>query len=305
MPPPVVLDLDGSAGAPPGAQVLPLRDWQEPLRFGCSRALLRRFAETVLPSLPADPGTVFTGSGDFHHLTLPLVERLGAVRRARGDSAPIDVIVFDNHPDNMRFPFGIHCGSWVRDVARLPFVRQVRVLGITSGDVSWAHAWENHWQPLARGRLRYDCVGVDIGWAAWVGLGHAFRRFDSVGELIDRFVAEQSGRANATDGETGVSAPVYLSIDKDVLDPQEVRTNWDQGRMRSAELLRAIDALRGRIVGSDVTGDVSQHRYATAWKRWLSAVDAQPTIFDAQLAAWRGPQQALNAVLAARIAAAG
>src|SRR6185312_4599800 len=109
---PVVLDIDGSVGELPNRLVLPLAEWQEAIRFGCSLATMRRFRTLLDAQLPAHYGTVFTGSGDFHHLSWPLIVRLKP-------ATAIQVVVLDNHPDNMRFPFGVHCGSWVRRVAAL------------------------------------------------------------------------------------------------------------------------------------------------------------------------------------------
>ncbi len=55
--------------------------------------------------------------------------------------------------------------------------------------------------------------------------------------------------------------PTYLSIDKDVFAPEVARTNWDQGRFRLAHASAVIDSLRGGLVGSDITGEVSHYRY--------------------------------------------
>ena len=52
-----------------------------------------------------------------------------------------------------------------------------------------------------------------------------------------------------------------------------------------------IDAMSGRIVGSDITGDVSAHRYRTPWKRWLSRVDGQGEPTAAELESWRPGQR--------------
>jgi len=284
---PLVLDFDRSVGAIPDAHVVDLAGWQEAIRFGCSLRRFRAVVAEIERRMPVDYGTVFLGSGDYHHLTWPLVERIGT-------QAPFDVVVFDNHPDNMRFPFGVHCGSWVRKVALLPQVAHVHVLGISSGDVSAAHAWENYLTPLRRGKLSYWTVGVDTRWAARLGLGGAFRPFDAPAALIERFV-ESRGAS---------TLPVYLSIDKDVLSPDVARTNWDQGRLTDLDLLRVIDALRGRIIGSDITGDISAYRYRSWWKRKLSALDEQPEIDAAQLAAWQAQQHVLNLRLLARIAQA-
>jgi hypothetical protein len=282
---PAILDFDRSVGALPGAMRIDLADWQESIRFGCGLRRFREVAQVINDRLPANSDCVFLGSGDFHHLTWPLVER----HRARG---PFEVIVLDNHPDNMRFPFGVHCGSWVRNVASLPFVAHVHVVGISSADVSAAHAWENHLTPLRRRKLSYWTIGVDTRWAARLGLAHAFRGFDTRAALLDRFLDEQRGLAR----------PVYLSIDKDVLSADVARTNWDQGRLLDTDLFAAIEALRGRVFASDITGDVSAYRYATWWKRKLSALDEQPAIDPAQVLAWQAQQHALNLQLLERIA---
>ena len=211
---PVVLDIDRSVGALPGRLVLPLEHWQESIRFGCSLATMRRFRTMLDELLPAEYGTVFTGSGDFHHLSWPLIARLSASR-------PFQVVVLDNHPDNMRFPFGVHCGSWVRRVAMLPQVSHVHVLGITSADIGAGHAWENYLTPLRRGKLSYWSIGVDTGWARRLGLTHAFRGFDSADAMVDAFVERQRAQ----------TLPSYLSIDKDAFSPEVAHTNWDQGRL--------------------------------------------------------------------------
>jgi hypothetical protein len=274
---PVVLDIDGSVGALPGATVLDLATWQERIRFGCSRRTYRELAQVLRDSLPKTYGTVFLGSGDFHHLSHALISLQPADRM-------FNVVVLDNHPDNMRFPFGIHCGSWVRQVAALPCVGHVHVLGITSADVAVARAWENYFTPLFRGKLTNWCIGVDVAWAARLGLAARFLAFDTARAMLDRFA--ETERHNRT--------PTYLSIDKDVLSPSAARTNWDQGCMAVAEILDAIAILRARLIGSDVTGEVSAYRYKSYWKRWMTAIDRQPVVRRESLANWQRTQRDIN-----------
>ena len=289
---PVVLDVDGAVGPLAGACRLPLLDWQERLRFGCGLGAMRALSDELDRALPpaAEHGTVFMGSGDFHHLSWPLIvravrARAAGARAARPGTGGLRVLVLDNHPDNMRFPFGVHCGSWVRRVAALPEVGEVIVAGITSADIGWRHAWENQLAPLRSGKLSYWSVGVDTGWGRWLGLSRAFRNFASVQALTDALVAQlRSDRR-----------PTYLSIDKDVFAPEVVRTNWDQGRLQEAQAQAVVEALHGQLFGSDVTGEVSSYRYRTAWKRWLSAQDGQDTEIDhVRLAEWQAGQHRLN-----------
>ncbi|MGO4777376.1 arginase family protein, partial [Lysobacter sp. 2RAB21] len=222
--------------------------------------------------------TVFMGSGDFHHLSLPLIERA-----ARG-VARMQVVVFDNHPDNMRFPFAVHCGSWVSRVAALPQVARVHVVGITSADIGLGHAWENRLAPLYRKRLCYWSSAVSVRWAKSVGLASSVRGFASVDALLEAFLAQIADCGD----------PLYLSIDKDVLRPEDAMTNWDQGRMRAEAMLAAVESLRPRLIGSDVTGEISIAAYRQRWKRLLAAADGQRPPDPAELRVWQEQQHALN-----------
>lgn len=280
---PLILDLDGSVGPIDGAERIDLRDWQDAVRFGATSRVFRGFVDLLESRLPREHGTVLLGSGDFHHLSWPLIARASA-------DGPFQVVVLDNHPDNMRFPFGIHCGSWVREVARLPQVSRVHVVGITSGDIGLAHALENYWRPLRQGRVTYWSLGVDTRWARWAGVGHAFRTADNPEALVAGLLAALGPE------------PVYLTIDKDVLAPEVVQTNWDQGVFRESHVLDIIRAVRSRLVGSDITGEVSQWRYRAFWKRLLSGLDGQPEIDAAQLAAWQAEHTALDRRLIAAMA---
>jgi hypothetical protein len=274
---PVVLDVDGSVGAIARRIVLPLREWEEGVRFGCSVTQLRRFAVAIGDALPRDHGTVFLGSGDFHHLTWPLVERVPGTEG-------FQVVVLDNHPDNMRFPFGVHCGSWVRRVAMMPRVSHVHVIGITSSDIGRGHAWENYLGPLRAGKLTYWSSGVDVGWARRLGIGKAFRTFASSGAMVDAFV----------DMQAAWTEPVYLSIDKDAYAPDVAMTNWDQGTLSEEGGAAIVGSVAGRVLASDVTGEISRYRYKTWWKRRLSAMDGQETIDPVRLCEWQAQQHALN-----------
>ncbi|MEA2327690.1 MAG: hypothetical protein QOE68_2649, partial [Thermoanaerobaculia bacterium] len=276
---PLILDFDGSVQGLSNTDAIPLRHRQESIRFGCGAAALRTLGEEI-PSVPI----VFLGSGDYHHVSYLLIERLRALQ------SPIQVVVFDNHPDNMRYPFGIHCGSWVSHVSRLPFVTCVHVLGITSSDVEGLHVWENHLRALRSGRVRYWCIGRDLRALQRLGIRHS-QSFESAAALLDRFAAESS---TWTD-------PAYLSIDKDVLGPDVVQTNWDQGVMTLEDLEHGIDMLRNRIVASDVTGEVSSYRYASRWKRLLTWLDRQPEIPGDLLSVWQKQHQAVNQRLLARL----
>jgi len=271
----VILDFDDSVVPLPECEVIPLSRYQETIRFGCRMPELRDLGEELAPVLDTQPRLVFMGSGDYHHVSYLLIERLRTLGRK------IQIIVFDNHPDNMRYPFGIHCGSWVWHVSRLPFVMRVHVVGITSTDVNAGHLWENHLGPLYSGKVMYWCVQRSLRAMRLVGIRRC-RTFDSMADLLDELPAAVGDE------------PIYLSIDKDVLSGDVVQTNWDQGVMTRDELTSAIQLLQERIIGSDICGEVSSYRYRSRFKRFLSNLDHQPAIAKDTVAEWQARHRELN-----------
>ncbi|OCG11130.1 hypothetical protein A9G24_09745 [Gilliamella sp. App6-5] len=281
---PIILNFDRSVGDICYARTVDVIQWQDTIRFGCTKKQFSQFKQVLQESLPDTHGTVLMGSGDFHHISLLLIERLAQQYSADN---PIQVVIFDNHPDNMRYLFGVHCGSWVSYVASLPFVSHVHVLGITSHDIGIAHFWENRWKPLLHKKLTYWSLDVNVAWAKRIGLRHAFRHFATPDDLIANFLSEQYHSAQ----------PVYLSIDKDVLSEEVIHTNWDQGKLQTYHLLDTISSIKPRIIGSDITGELSIWQPSNWFKRLLSSLDKQPTISPNNLINWQQEQHQLNLTL--------
>lgn len=281
--PPVILDFDGSV-LPVAAEErrIPLASWQEAIRFGCTRRAFSALEAHLEGVLPVDCGCAFMGSGDFHHVTLILLRRL--CRRLT--PASLDVVVFDNHPDNMRYPFGIHCGSWVSHAALLPCVRRVHVIGITSGDIGLAHAWENRLAPFWRNKLMYWSIGANAAWLRLIGRAECGRAFGSADELVRGFIPALRDAGG-----------IYLSVDKDVFAEDVVKTNWDQGVFRLNHAKAVFAACAGRVIGADVCGDVSDYEYANPFKRFLSRLDGQEPCDAQALRGWQEGQRDMNAAL--------
>ena len=281
---PLILDFDNSVlSLAAGETRLPLAAWQENIRFGCSWQEFNRLGEYLARILPEEYGCVFTGSGDFHHLTFFLLPE--AFRRARAGTA-VDLVVCDNHPDNMRYPFGLHCGSWISHAAALACVRHVHVLGICSPDITLPHAWENRLTPFLNRKLTYWSVNRRAGWLGLIGRKESCREFSSAGDLLDAFLPILDAAPS-----------VYLSIDKDVLGANYVTTNWDQGLFINAHLEAVIKACAGRIVGADICGDVSEHLYASWFRRFLSHLDGQRRLSQNELLAAQKKQVIINSLL--------
>lgn len=60
--------------------------------------------------------------------------------------------------------------------------------------------------------------------------------------------------------ESGLLYPVYISIDKDVLDESEVKTNWDQGSLTVRQLKKIYEHIceKHKILGVDICGEIRE-----------------------------------------------
>ena len=207
----------------------------------------------------------FLGSGDYHHLATLLIETV---------SEAITVLHFDNHPDWVRFAPQFHCGSWVNQVLTMPHVRQVITIGPCSDDLSLPQLKGGNLAPLGAGHLElrpwrhapsFVFGRVDPG-PSGARIGRRIH-WNSVGEDFAGFLSKLPDRI-ATEA-------VWLSIDKDVLQPSDALTNWDQGEMPLTALCAALGAIarRRRIVGVDICGDYSPIHHKALAKRWEAWTD--------------------------------
>jgi arginase family enzyme len=217
-----------------------LRLWSRPRQV---ERLRRRLAAALPPSF--GPMLVISGSGDFHHITLLLLERAtGAAGR------PVTLIHFDNHPDWVRFQPGVHCGSWVGAAARLPNVAKVITIGVCSADVDQPDTRVADLDIVEAGLLEiYPYRAPNAAPSLRVG----DREWPAIEAMGEAAFADFLPTRIATDA-------VYVTIDKDVLRAEDAGTNWDQGRTSVAFLKTLIGrACEGRqLIGADIVGDWSK-----------------------------------------------
>lgn len=262
-----LLHLDGSLTAQPTlaglagqglAQVVNLKPHADALRLWARRedmvAVARRLTEDGPP--PGNGAEVtFFGSGDFHHLTAPLVARHGGQK--------LSIVHFDNHPDWGKWPPAHHCGAWVNRVLEMEHVAKLVTIGPCAG-VTWPQFKGANLRLLDDGR--YELHPWRMGPSkrlgkpaiAWNNLADA----DWAG-----FVADLARRLP--------TEAVYVSIDKDVLHPDEAVTNWNQGEMRLDHIIACLGELarHRRIVGVDVCGEYAPPKFPGLPKRLLARFD--------------------------------
>lgn len=135
---------------------------------------------------------------------------------------PFNLVLFDHHPDmqDPEFPGFLSCGGWVRAMMDNPYSRKVLIAGANPD--------------LAKEAL----MAADRVW------------------LIDeRHVTDDALEAALPFFDS--SLPVYISIDKDVLDTEWARTDWDQGTMtlQMLEIWLSQVFERARVIGVDICGE--------------------------------------------------
>ena len=245
-----ILDLDGAhdgqAGLADrwGAGRLSARSWGRRIRLACTLGEFGRFRRWLRGAWPDDrPAVTLYGSGDFHHVTLALLERV------RG---PFNLLVLDKHPDWMRgVPF-LHCGTWLARALRLPGLRRVFHCG---GEMDFDNAYRRlaPWSDIRTGRVVVFPARRRFARGGWRGvetrplLAGGACPGDVLREALRPFL-----------GELG-RLPLYVSVDKDVLADSDAAVNWDSGLLRLPEASAVLDAFfeaaGGRLAGADLLGD--------------------------------------------------
>ncbi len=234
-----------------GGRTLDARDLGPALRLWSRRSTLDRLRDRLREALPAADGpmAVFTGSGDFHHISPLLLER---AIEAAGVPA-VTVLHFDNHPDWVQFGRGVHCGSWVGWAARLPKVARVVTVGVCSEDIRRPSPRRADLALVTEDRLELYAYREPDGAEAVRLCGREWPTIETVGEaaFADLLAARIPTPA------------IYITIDKDVLRADDAATNWDQGRTSLAFLKRLVAPLiaERRLIGADVVGDWSPAVY--------------------------------------------
>ena len=139
---------------------------------------------------------------------------------------PFSLIVFDHHPDMQPPLFDniLSCGSWVKDILdHNNNCKKVIIVGASDKLI----------QAVPKGYERQV-------------------RFYSETTLM-----HEEGWQDFSSGH--INGPVYISIDKDVLNPASAATNWDQGSLSlwELEILLAVILQKEQVVGIDICGECS------------------------------------------------
>ncbi len=178
-----------------------------------------------------EEGIHFIDTGNYHYMSRIFTSFI---------DEKYDLIMFDHHTDMQESAFGdvLSCGSWVKAVLENDRnISSVLVIGPpkhADGGIAEAVCA----QEISVEGCRYFVVPEE----------------NTGTEKDNAYSADDN--ANKADS----SLPVYISIDKDILDVSECITNWDQGELKLEELKKLVcAAINGRrVIGADICGGISE-----------------------------------------------
>lgn len=187
---------------------------------GCSCYCDTEAADTIRERIKEFSGAKihFLDSGNYHYMSLLWLEKV---------KVPFRLILFDNHTDMQPPAFGglLSCGGWAAEaLEKLENLKELVLIGPAESDFEQA-------DPELRKRVRY--------------LSREKLR-ELPGDEVKEFFAGLPREL-----------PCYLSVDKDILCPEDASTAWSQGDMRLEELVEYLRIIfkNQNILGMDVCGE--------------------------------------------------
>lgn len=163
-------------------------------------------------------GIHYLDSGNYHYMSLLWLEKI---------NTPFRLLLFDNHTDMQPPAFGglLSCGGWAAEaMEKLSCLQEVVLVGPDQES--------------------FDQVEPEV-------------RKRTVYLSRERLSASSGGEVKKFFEKLPADLPFYLSVDKDVLCPDDAATSWSQGDMRLRELEEYLEIIfrEQRVLGMDVCGE--------------------------------------------------
>jgi len=162
----------------------------------------------------------FIDSGDYHYMTKIFTDNI---------TTNFNLLLFDHHPDMQQPAFGniLSCGGWVSNMLeKNKYLQKVIILGINPKLLDETRQYGNRVIVLNKD----DIENI---------------KAENLTKVTSEIIS--SNRLDSS---------IYISIDKDVMNTEISRTNWDQGNM-SLNILETLlsSFTRGRkVLGVDICG---------------------------------------------------
>lgn len=198
-------------------------EWHDCSAIGGSRLYCSRDAEEKIKALIAPAGVSgihFIDSGDYHYISKIMTDFI---------KEPFTLVLIDHHTDMQDASLGgdiLSCGNWAKKVLQEnPYLQRLVLIGQ---------------EKKALDKLQSGA-----------------RQQETDGKLVEISYEElKNGKAHEKIKELPDEVPVYISIDKDVLDEKYAVTNWDQGKMSMGMLEQILKTLVTEydVIGVDICG---------------------------------------------------
>ena len=198
-------------------------EWHDCSAIGGSRLYCSRDAEEKIKALIAPAGVSgihFIDSGDYHYISKIMTDFI---------KEPFTLVLIDHHTDMQDASLGgdiLSCGNWAKKVLQEnPYLQKLVLIG--------------------QEKKMLD------------KLQSGARQQETDGKLVEISYEElKNGKAHEKIKEPPDEVPVYISIDKDVLDEKYAVTNWDQGKMSMGMLEQILKTLVTEydVIGVDICG---------------------------------------------------
>lgn len=198
-------------------------EWHDCSAIGGSRLYCSRDAEEKIKALIAPAGVSgihFIDSGDYHYISKIMTDFI---------KEPFTLVLIDHHTDMQDASLGgdiLSCGNWAKKVLQEnPYLQKLVLIG-------------------------QEKKVLDK-------LQSGARQQETNGKLVEISYEElKNGKAHEKIKELLDEVPVYISIDKDVLDEKYAVTNWDQGKMSMGMLEQILKTLVTEydVIGVDICG---------------------------------------------------
>lgn len=214
--------------------------------------------ESVISPLPLR-SVHWIDTGDYHYLSDLWLRKL--------DREAV-LVLFDHHTDRQAPAFSgetLSCGSWVlHSLTANPFVRRLVSVGppLEKSSAVDAGAPIDKASPANTASPIDACLSVktgplvDEGSPVDEGSAVECREGYGAGKTIVELPDSASGASILSAIPPG--APVYLSIDLDVLSKEHARTNWEQGEMTIEGLCSHLKEIikAHPLLGVDICGGI-------------------------------------------------
>jgi len=176
-------------------------------------------------------GIHFIDCGDYHYISKLMTDRI---------KEPFALILIDHHTDMQKPAFGgvLTCGDWAgASFHENVYLEKLILVGMEEAALAEI-------EPLRPGS---DPASGSSACAE--------RKCDLARISFETLTEKGVAAACRAEADTG-DLPVYISIDKDVLDERYAITNWDQGNLSMAELKDMIAVMLSgkRVIGADICG---------------------------------------------------